>query len=1238
MMQRPKPGEDEEDILRIQEEFLRERAKNQNLQPAAQVVNLRRTEPTKRPNNIETGIRKPSKYAQSKGLNSQHEKRVKFEEKESVMGEVIEKNIDNKKHNLCNSFEVNNGENEIAEQRDNIPVEDKVYFPKIIPSILGDIVEKNLENFIDFEDKIMPAKGFPAVIKQDAIFVDRNPTNTSEATQMDVDMPTTSNLHKSKNINLPDKSYIISAKESVEIHNENVKLLSKMSESEILEEQQKLLNTLDSKIVDFIKSKRNNSNLKHNISKCSTLQMDIQDDLVQCENNTNTGSPVKTLTSPPLQSKSHEESTQVIQTSDDTLWENDVLSHPDVSKWLHFDALEKDKLQWMKDIEQNNQIKPDEPYEARFDFKGYLLPYTIELTEEHKSLFHHGDEPHRPGYTLTELFELSRSTITQQRVMALNTIAGILDYYNTGMYKDIIEIPLSKILFVIRIALDENKIIILEPALKAMRNLVYNRIDEASLDALIGFGEGLSQPSLENDKSEIEELESQETEIKDFHLAEIDIVAALLRTDILQRIYYILETVKPSFNSVHYCLQILTRLVRDSVDTAGKIVKMDYLMKTIVKNFVPNTGVNFVFDPQIVYNGKPVLAAMKFLRVLSLQSKDISNTLVMKHNILEPVSTYISSAVDRSYGLHIQMEAFCILSNLLSYGIGIDISNSLYPLAITSLYKHVHGTDIYITSSIISATHCAVVLQFINKLMKCTMDSIQNQLYPLLINGTQKWLTQLSQSDRFTCGHLRLLCSAIDCYKTIVISGNMPTKFVHALKMFSMSTGFQKLINYLVPSSNLLSGIENKDLHFVKNLMGLGSAVIDSTEKVLPILSVTSPIPFLASLFDFLNYINEKDIQKRFIKHLDMYLMKLAKRTPNLCDNWFTRIEIDLVFYIIKLAIKVEVPESDKDLLYTVANKLCYILRIDKRQELEILFNSIVFNKYWFTAERLLNLVNLSDADGFSKALTSIEDIKQCYSRFINLNYKDTGHNVILKNWKEPILPRDWLYLPILMLYSKSQEKDSLPNIGDDKAVIAEVSEEKEFVIRCSLEWILFNELCFADILKDIDVTNRFCRIMCVFLCDNSLFLDSKIKILLRKCCQVLFKQKADLNFDKQLVGLNNFQDFFTQFLEQFQSVSYGDYTFAACVLVPLAQRHNVKWRKLLWSEYAGCLRALDCPKEYLCYDLQEYLYPQELDDSLIKSYFRALSSNLLRPDTIVYKIAKHHAECFKNRTNMNTK
>lgn len=1217
MLKRPKSGDDEEDILRMQEQFLREKSKNQNLQPAASFVNLRETKPTTiKQISSESCVRKPSKYALTKGLQS-HEKRIRFEEPTtSLVGDIVEKNV-----------------NKTEEPDDD---DDKVYYPKILPSVLGNIVEKNQNNHCTKNTLKMPLQGFPAVLKHDvnkkdgsssifASHMTKLEKDNVMITQsiMDIDTPCSSNTVISKStysqtlLNIPQQSYLVNSSDAESIHKENVEVLNKMSEKDILEEQKKLLENLDPNLIAFLKSKRKGI----------------------FENN---DQPMKKLENSIIETKMDTTVQQdaIEKNIDDILWDNDVFSHPQINKWLHFDSLEEDKLAWMRGIKENKKINPDQPYEARFNFKGYLMPYVIDYTEENKSLFHHGEEPYRPGYSLNELFELTRSTVTQQRVMALNTLAGILEYYIAGTYKNVIELPLSKILFVIRFTLDENKPIILEPALRAMRNLLYNRIDEASLDALLGLEHGLQQPCLENDKSEIEEIDANESELKDFHLAEIDIVTAVLRTDIIQRIHYILEYLKPSFNSVQYSLQILTRLVRDSLDTARTITETDYLMRTIITCFIPVTSVNFAFNPQIVYN-KPIAAALKFLRVLSSQSREIGQLLLNKYDILRPLSEYISSTVDGTYGLRIQTEAICILSNLLMYDIGVENVISVLPLIVTALYKHVQGTNLFIDSSIPSVTHAAVVLQFINRVLNTDSLLIENfktQLYPLILDGVRKWMTQLSQMDAFTCAHLCLLCSAIDCFTTMLQrEKQFESQLSETLKLLANSKGFELVLNQLTPSSNLLSNIDNKQLHQIKNLMSLGTSVVGRNQNILPILSVTSPFTFLLSLCKLLECINLPELSVIYLHKLRIYLNGIMTRTLTLFDNWFTRIETDFIFTTIKIAnAGVNINETEKDMLYTVANKLCYIMRIDKKVELEFLFNNIVFNKAWFTTDRLMSLISVSDADIFSKTSTSIDEIKRCYSGVINLNYKDVGPNVVLRKWQEPILPRDWIYLPILNLYSRNQDIKQTSNVLNDNERQVKLLEarEKEFIISCSLEWIIFNEEYFPELLSDIEITDRFCRIMCIFLCDNSLFLDNKIKILLRYCIQRLFKKESgSFNFNKSLVGLNNFQDFYTQFLEQFQSVSYGDFNFAACVLVPLAQKHDVKWRKLLWSEYAGCLRALDCPVEYLCYPLEEYLYPDETDESLLKSYFRALNGNLLRPNTIVHRIASHHVERYKNRT-----
>lgn len=59
-----------------------------------------------------------------------------------------------------------------------------------------------------------------------------------------------------------------------------------------------------------------------------------------------------------------------------------------------------------------------------------------------------------------------------------------------------------------------------------------------------------------------------------------------------------------------------------------------------------------------------------------------------------------------------------------------------------------------------------------------------------------------------------------------------------------------------------------------------------------------------------------------------------------------------------------------------------------------------------------------------------------------------------------------------------------------------------------------------------------------------------------------------------------NFENLYISFLDQFQGCSYGDKTFGALVMVPLAQKHNIKWRHMLWSEHVHVLRFVACTEQ----------------------------------------------------------
>lgn len=63
---------------------------------------------------------------------------------------------------------------------------------------------------------------------------------------------------------------------------------------------------------------------------------------------------------------------------------------------------------------------------ARFGFEGELITKESDIPA-HVGLHHHGMEPDAAGYTIEELFILTRSSFPQQKIVGLTTLAHIFD-------------------------------------------------------------------------------------------------------------------------------------------------------------------------------------------------------------------------------------------------------------------------------------------------------------------------------------------------------------------------------------------------------------------------------------------------------------------------------------------------------------------------------------------------------------------------------------------------------------------------------------------------------------------------------------------------------------------------------------------------------------------------------------------------------------------------------------------
>lgn len=105
------------------------------------------------------------------------------------------------------------------------------------------------------------------------------------------------------------------------------------------------------------------------------------------------------------------------------------------------------------------------------------------------------------------------------------------------------------------------------------------------------------------------------------------------------------------------------------------------------------------------------------------------------------------------------------------------------------------------------------------------------------------------------------------------------------------------------------------------------------------------------------------------------------------------------------------------------------------------------------------------------------------------------------------VIPVDWIYTPLVILYSNQQKTD---NKDESKSFVT--------ILNC-LRWILIYETYFPGLAESISATEKYVRLGCLFLGSDSFFLDSDVQELLILIYQFLVKRESTINFEQEISG-----------------------------------------------------------------------------------------------------------------------
>ncbi|XP_051161859.1 RNA polymerase II-associated protein 1 [Leptopilina boulardi] len=869
----------------------------------------------------------------------------------------------------------------------------------------------------------------------------------------------------------------------------------------------------------------------------------------------------------------------------------EIFTEAKKNNWIHMDVVEKEKGKWMMDVKENKKVNLNESYNARFDFNGILLPFNDENITIDKGLHHHGDEPERPGYSLQELLQLCRSSSLQQRSIALQTLSHIIEKSRRGWYDSVLNpAPLTalnekNLFLLLRFSIDDSSTTVVTAALHAMRNFLYNEEDEICLDRLFGLND-FAEPILKPNLKDLKDVNS----LKDHELAQLDTIATSLRSDIIKRIRYILSEMQPPPDGVSAALEILIRLCRHS---ALQIISVVNLLDCIVKNFIPFTTDKLINEKKITNAyGVPIISALRFCRIFITYAGKPAAIKLCRLNIIGSIVSYLSSEAG-THGIFLHIECLRLWKILLLHDFTHDVLQNSHIILNTQLKIFIENLNIGQCSELYSE-HATALISVLSHEVSFRSD---------IVLALKKWSTQLSNISLPTWGNMKLILQTLLAVEDIS-EGCFQTKWIVNSKIFEN----------LNSTSNLLSGFSIAKERNPSSLPSLGA--LTENGQLQPLLSQNSCFPFLSQALQFFMHFSHKNEIEIFFSQLEFvkYISSLSNCIDwSLENSWFTRIEFNFLINVIKCGKIIEnnLSSKMKNILSILAIKLISTLPGDYSNQTREILHYILDPQKLSVDEILKNLEDLKlDNKNQSKSINLSKELIIIYESYIPLK----------GNWEETSLPKDWIFLPLIDIYRNLKNSQQL-DIKDTEKIV--------FVLN------LYKGL--PELVENLTPNLQFSRLILVFLCET-VFNEKNVSPLIENIVSSFLKKyNKKLDLTKDVPGLSSFTDMFTELCENFFSHSYGNNNFALILLTFILQRHDVHYRKMLWSEHAGTLRYIRITVDNLLYSIDEFLYPIEMDISLIECYIRSLIHGIVKKEwcSIPYIIALHHSGMFlKNSEN----
>ncbi|CAN8022736.1 unnamed protein product [Ixodes persulcatus] len=1118
-----------------------------------------------------------------------------------------------------------------------------------LASVLCDVVERSVEqssalpptapttSFPEVEQ--LEVLGPPPPVGHKSLFALRAKRSNSSSGPRDSDVPQTS-------FGPVSNGGALAPSDREAIHAENLERLQNMSHAEKVQARDQLLARLDPTVISFLRSRRDAATKPG----CSPEDR-APTKLGLCPEDAAAVLPKKPHDS--LGSTGEERPTEKCLSLDES--ELPIRPSEAAQRWLHMDQVEEEKLEWMTMLPPAKEPDSKDPIVGRFDFEGNLVSPSAEIPT-HRGLHHHGDSPQAAGYSTAEILQFLRSSVRSQRLLALQLLERMLTKHWEGHYAGLLaETDLADHLLgsglapLLRSALDDRST--LDAALAALRALVVSRPQEEVLKRAFLWCLGHRSPFLQPAKR----VEST-NELTDLELSQADIVKALLRMDLLTRLSYVLRKCCPGANAVASTLLILARMARHSLQSATKILDHPGLMELVFEQFLPqHWGSPAVMSGKMAQAyGSPMWSALELVRSLAAAGRSLADTLLQRYPLEESLSAYLAldpsaSRLPGSDCLCLALEAVRTWRVLLAYELAGGLCLALFPVVARRLQL---CSCFELDGEAFDLEYGACLLHCLATLPAEVAREAAQGLGSILESCCGRWADWLARSDRAEASAegVSLVAAAVHCLAALRVpelrsSSPCATALVSLLR----SQRFATLSTALMNSSLLTRATEPKE----HNLIGRAPCVAGGFELGNHCVSppgISLLVASLARLLHIATTTSPDDpvwhqARDTLLCNVGIasYLRRLVgpgvRQAHVHCLHWCSGAELDMLHELVLLAACTPLQNKDDTLLWhQVSLTLVGSCAPGFEDRVFSLLLSVVFRPEFARAEDTSKRCkNASDIDA-CETLTSVTGspvstpadpcddqqlaaVRNIYLDAVRQRFPKRELQALSLNWAEhPLLPVDWPYLPLEALCAE----DVIPGACSLHAVLG------------CLRWVALLLRQRPQVLAAVPPLVHYCRLASVFLAGPDVFLDAEVQGLLLLVLRLLRQRKLLCATQKDLdlrgwPGLLPFSDFFPRLLEQFAGESYGDVVFACWLLVPLQAECDPHFRRLLFAEHPEALPLIRLLPSQSVVPLGRFLEPAEEDPVVLETYANQLLSGKLTPDKtpMLFEVATHGVASF---------